>query len=89
MRPLLVTAIAVAALAAFVSPLARHAPAPAHSDLTQVADNDGCPQAARERDAASHPGASEISWFQGTLEEAFAGHSRSHSHHRPAALLNF
>ena len=83
------TAIAVAAFAAFVSPLARHAPAPMHSgDLTQVADN-GCPQSARERDAASHSGPGEISWFQGTLEEAFAGHSRSHSHHRPAALLNF
>jgi hypothetical protein len=84
------SAIALAALAAFVAPLARHAPATAHSaDLTQVANNDGCPQAARERDAASHPGASEISWFQGTLEEAFAGHSRSHSRHRPTALLNF
>ena len=82
------SAIAIAALAAFVAPLARHAPATAHpADLTQVANNDGCPQAARERDAARHP--SEISWFQGTLEEAFAGHSRSHSRHRPTALLNF
>jgi hypothetical protein len=83
------SAIAVAALAAFVAPLARHTPTPTHSDLKQVADNDGCPQSARERDAASHSGPGEISWFQGTLEEAFAGHSRSHPHRRPAALLNF
>ena len=80
-------AIAAAAIALFAYPLARHTPAgPTADQLTQVADNDTCPQSRREH--APH-GVSEISWFQGTLEEAFAHHSRNHSHHRPAALLDF
>jgi hypothetical protein len=82
-------AIAGAAIALFAYPLARQTPAgPPAEQLTQVADNDTCPQSRREHDAAPR-GVSEISWFQGTLEEAFARHSHSHSAHRPAALLDF
>ena len=86
MRPLIMAAaIAVAAVAVLAYPLTRHAPPPAGGELTRVADNDTCPGSAHERDR----GVSEISWFQGTLEEAFARHSRSPSHQRPAALLHF
>jgi hypothetical protein len=83
-------AIAAAAIALFVLPLALQAPAGAPAaELTRVADNDACPQAAREHQAATQRGVSEISWFQGTLEEAFARHSHSHAHNRPAAMLGF
>lgn len=82
-------AIAAAAIAVLAYPLARQTPAiPAADQLTQVADNDSCPQARHEHDATPR-GVSEISWFQGTLEEAFARHSHSHASHRPAALLGF
>jgi hypothetical protein len=87
MRPVtMVAAIAVAAIAVLAYPLARHAPASPAGELTRVADNDTCP--GQEQDAP-HRGVSEISWFQGTLEEAFARHSHSHSHHRPTALFDF
>jgi hypothetical protein len=84
-------AIAAAAIALFVLPLTRQAPAgaPPPAELTRVADTDACPQAQREHEADTQRGVSEISWFQGTLEEAFARHSHSHAHNRPAALLGF
>ena len=88
MRPLtMAAAIAAAAVAVLAYPLTRHAPpSTAAGELTRVADNDGCPRSAREQ---QERGVSEISWFQGTLEEAFARHSRSRSHTRPAALFHF
>jgi hypothetical protein len=94
MRPLTTTAaLAAAAMSLLASPGAtRHPIAVTHSALAAVsAARPGSAEPACHEPTDAHSGAarehtvSDISWFQGTLEEAFTRHA--HKDHRP--LLHF
>jgi hypothetical protein len=89
MKPFAMTAaVAVAALAVLASPGAavHHlAGVAARVDDAKTV----CARAAEGQDNASRPDVSEISWFQGTLDEAFARRSHGSSHHARVALFEF
>ena len=87
MRSLTITAaVAAAAAVLLTSPGATRLPLGAERGVVAtvapagpVANGDVCDHA--QRDAAARHKVSDISWFQGTLEEAFTRHA--HSDHRP------
>jgi hypothetical protein len=90
MRPLTMSAaIAAAAMTLLASPGAtRYPPSSARSVAAAVpgavpgAGAQACDRQADQQDgAAPKPTVSDISWFQGTLEEAFTRHT--HTDHRP------
>lgn len=94
MRPLTITAaLAAAAMALLASPGATRYPlSPARGVIAAVPKaNPGAAAQACDAQPDQHDGAtrehsvSDISWFQGTLEEAFTRHT--HTDHRP--LLHF
>jgi hypothetical protein len=75
MRSLLITVAAVIAAGALAGcrdkkPEPVPPPQSARLEHYDAPGNSDCPQA--------HRGVSEISWFQGTLEEAFARHASRH-----------
>jgi hypothetical protein len=87
MRALTITAtIAAAAIALLASPGAIHHPLAAARDAeaaVPAADPGAEPVCAEQQqpDGAARKHVSDISWFQGTLEEAFTRHT--HTDHRP------
>ena len=94
MRPLTITAaIAAAAMTLLASPGAtRYPPSSARSVTAAVpgavpgAAAQACDRQREQQDGADRKhNVSDISWFQGTLEEAFTRHA--HKEHRP--LLHF
>jgi hypothetical protein len=89
MKPFAMSAaVAVAAIALLASPGAavhRSAAKAGHVDDAQAM----CARAAEQQDNAARPDVSEISWFQGTLDEAFARRSHGSSHHGRVALFEF
>ena len=96
MRPLTTAAaLGAAAMSLLASPSAtRHPIAVTRSVLAAVsAARPGSAEPACHEPTDEHSGAarehpvSDISWFQGTLEEAFTRHT--HTDHRPLLLFHF
>ena len=85
MRPLTISAaLAAAAMSLLGSPGATQHPFAATREATVAART--CDERSDQHgDAAREHAVSDISWFQGTLEEAFTRHA--HKEHRP--LLHF
>jgi hypothetical protein len=92
MRPVAISAaLAIAATALLTSPAGVRPPADVQltpaaqaSEASRVV----CAHEAEQQDDGG-AGVSEISWFQGTLEEAFVRHSHGRSHHAHVALFHF
>lgn len=90
MRPLLIMA-AVAAVATLVGGCRDKKPEPVPGPQSALTQRTTAAEAARHNTAlrdcpGSHQGVSEISWFQGTLEEGFSHRSskgRSFNQSRP------
>jgi hypothetical protein len=89
MRSLTITAtVAAAALVLLASPGAARHPLGAEQGVVATRSPAGpaaygavCVDPSQQHDARTKHPVSDISWFQGTLEEAFTRHS--HSDHRP------
>jgi len=90
MRPLTLSAVAIAAIALLTSPAGVTPPAGAR--LTPATPGMQQPGAVCAHDSQQDDGSagvSEITWFQGTLEEAFVRHSHGRAHHGHVALFHF
>jgi hypothetical protein len=96
MRPLAISAAtAIAAVALLTSPAGVRPPAARTDAQLTPALQSGtdasrvvCAHEGEQQDDGS-AGVGEISWFQGTLEEAFVRHSHGRSHHGRVALFHF
>ena len=79
MRSLTITAaVAAAAVALLASPGATRQAVISGPNPAQAS----CDQSQRDGAARKHA-VSDISWFQGTLEEAFTRHTHAHADYRP------
>jgi hypothetical protein len=93
MRSLTITAAAAAATVALLaSPGATHQPLISGPGIAVTGSAANPAQAScgdqSQQDGTAHQRAvSDISWFQGTLEEAFTHHPHAHADQRP--LLHF
>jgi hypothetical protein len=88
MRSLLIMAAVVTTATVFAgchnNKKTQPVPGPQSARLEQSAEGSGvCPE------AGARPGVSEINWFQGTLEEAFARPASRHSPKTARPLVHY